>query len=44
VIIQNGRYVPPKMPGYSAEMKAESLDRFEFPAGMGWSSVASKHG
>jgi L-fuconate dehydratase len=43
VKIQNGRYMPPEMPGYSAEMKPESLDRFEFPAGMVWISIASKH-
>ncbi|MCA1731898.1 MAG: L-fuconate dehydratase, partial [Actinobacteria bacterium] len=43
VKVQNGRYMPPEMPGYSAEMKPESLDRFEFPAGMVWSSIASKH-
>ncbi|MCA1740064.1 MAG: L-fuconate dehydratase, partial [Actinobacteria bacterium] len=43
VKIQNGRYMPPEMPGYSAEMKPESLDRFEFPAGMVWSRIASKH-
>jgi L-fuconate dehydratase len=32
VKIQNGRYMPPEMPGYSIEMKPESLDEFEFPA------------
>ncbi len=43
VKIQNGRYMPPKMPGYSIEMKPESLDEFEFPTGRVWSSTASKH-
>jgi L-fuconate dehydratase len=44
VKIQNGRYMPPEMPGYSIEMKPESLDEFEFPAGRVWSSTASTRG
>ena len=36
VEIRAGRYVPPQVPGYSAEMKPESLDEFEFPAGSAW--------
>jgi L-fuconate dehydratase len=44
VKIQNGRYMPPKMPGYSIEMKPESLDEFEFPVGRVWSSTASTRG
>lgn len=30
VRMQAGRYMPPTAPGYSATMKAESLDQFEF--------------
>lgn len=30
VIIQDGRYMPPEAPGYSIEMRPESLDRHEF--------------
>lgn len=33
---QNGRYVLPKQPGYSAEMKAESITRHEYPGGAVW--------
>jgi L-fuconate dehydratase len=44
VKIQNGSYMPPEMPGYSIEMKPESLDEFEFPAGRAWSSTASTRG
>jgi L-fuconate dehydratase len=44
VKIQNGRYMPPEMPGYSIEMKPESLDEFEFPVGRVWSSTASTRG
>ncbi len=44
VKIQIGRYMPPKMPGYSIEMKPESLDEFEFPVGRVWSSTASTRG
>ena len=44
VRIQNGRYMPPEMPGYSIEMKPESLDEFEFPVGRIWSRTASTRG
>ena len=30
VRMKNGRYVPPTLPGYSIEMKPQSLDRHEF--------------
>jgi L-fuconate dehydratase len=36
VEIRDGRYVPPQASGYSAEMKPESLDEFEFPMGSAW--------
>jgi L-fuconate dehydratase len=36
VEIQAGRYVPPQTPGYSAEMKPESLNEFAFPSGNAW--------
>jgi L-fuconate dehydratase len=36
VVIRRGRYMPPRRPGYSIEMKPESLDRFEFPNGAAW--------
>jgi L-fuconate dehydratase len=36
VEIQAGRYVPPQTPGYSAEMKPESLNEFAFPSGSAW--------
>src|ERR687898_861314 len=38
VEIQAGRYVPPRTPGYSAEMKPESLNEFEFPSGGAWAT------
>ncbi len=35
--IENGYYVTPMDPGYSVEMKPESMDRFSFPGGKdGW--------
>jgi L-fuconate dehydratase len=37
VKIQDGRYMPPERPGYSIEMKPESLDAYEFPNGSVWS-------
>jgi L-fuconate dehydratase len=36
IVIKRGRYMPPKLPGYSVTMKTESLDRFEFPNGEEW--------
>jgi len=36
VVIKNGRYQPPTRPGYSIEMRPESLDEFEFPNGAAW--------
>jgi L-fuconate dehydratase len=36
ITVKNGRYMPPKMPGYSIEMKPESLDEYEFPTGDVW--------
>ncbi|HEX2740035.1 MAG TPA: L-fuconate dehydratase [Rubrobacter sp.] len=36
VKIKDGRYMPPTVPGYSIEMKPESLDAYEFPKGSAW--------
>jgi L-fuconate dehydratase len=36
VRIANGRYVAPEAPGYSIQMKAGSLDEYEFPGGAAW--------
>ncbi len=36
VKIVNSRYVAPAAPGYSATMKPESLDEYEFPNGSAW--------
>jgi L-fuconate dehydratase len=36
VVIRNGRYMPPARPGYTIEMHADSLARFEFPNGPAW--------
>lgn len=38
VTMKNGHYMPPEMPGYSIEMKPESLDEYEFPKGKVWAS------
>jgi L-fuconate dehydratase len=34
--IRRGRYVVPEAPGYSIEMKPESLDEYAFPGGAAW--------
>jgi L-fuconate dehydratase len=36
VVMRGDRYMPPEAPGYSIEMKPESLARYEFPRGAAW--------
>lgn len=36
VVIENGAYLPPNIPGYSITMKSESLKDYEFPHGKIW--------
>lgn len=36
VVIKNGAYMPPSLPGYSITMKEESLETFTFPEGGYW--------
>jgi L-fuconate dehydratase len=38
VRIRGGRYLPPERPGYSAEIRRESLRRFSYPDGPAWSA------
>jgi L-fuconate dehydratase len=40
VTIKNGRYMPPTQPGYSIEMRPESLHDYEFPTGSAWTAVS----
>ncbi len=40
VRIEAGRYMPPERPGFSIEMKPESLDEYEFPNGPVWAERA----
>lgn len=40
VTMKNGCYMPPQRPGYSIEMKPESLARHEFPTGAAWQNVS----
>jgi L-fuconate dehydratase len=36
VRVEGGRYLAPTTPGYSAEIKPDSLERFAFPDGGAW--------
>ncbi len=36
LVTRNGRYMPPKAPGYSITMKPEVLEEYAFPAGKAW--------
>ncbi len=38
VTVKGGRYMPPVKPGYSIEMKVESLREYAFPGGAVWRS------
>jgi L-fuconate dehydratase len=38
VVIRNGRYMPPTLPGYSIEMKARSRAAYRYPDGPSWSN------
>jgi L-fuconate dehydratase len=42
VKMKAGRYMPPLDPGYSIEMKPESLDYYEFPNGAAWRNSAAR--
>jgi len=39
VRLRGGRYVAPDRPGYSAEIRRESLERYVFPTGQAWSAA-----
>ena len=40
VVIASGRYMVPTSPGFSAEMRAESLEQYLFPDGVTCNGVA----
>ncbi|MGW9685723.1 L-fuconate dehydratase [Flagellimonas sp. 2504JD1-5] len=42
VVIKNGAYMPPTMPGFSIQMKNESLDQHQFPNGVVWQEELEK--
>ena len=42
VQMSHGRYMPPLEPGYSIQMKAESLGNYRFPNGPVWRALAAQ--
>jgi L-fuconate dehydratase len=36
VVFKEGNYIAPKMPGYSIEIKKESLELYDFNSGAIW--------
>lgn len=42
VKIRNGNYVVPQLPGYSIEMKLQSLEDYGFPEGKIWKEIGSE--
>jgi len=43
VIVKNGRYTVPTAPGYSIDMKEESLANYEFPKGSVWQVLSNSN-
>jgi len=41
-VVRAARYVAPASPGYSIEMRPESLDRYEYPGGAAWNTHGSR--
>ncbi len=39
VVIRNGRYLPPTLPGYSIQMKPDSLATYAYPDGPAWAGT-----
>jgi L-fuconate dehydratase len=39
VVIRGGSYVVPTLPGYSAQMRPESLERYRYPDGAAWANA-----
>jgi L-fuconate dehydratase len=42
VVIKNGRYMPPQRPGYSIQMKCETLADYQYPNGLVWHNLKSE--
>jgi L-fuconate dehydratase len=42
-IVKNARYVTPLRPGYSIDIKPESIAEYEFPAGRFWKSAMGRN-
>ncbi|KAH0617793.1 hypothetical protein JD844_016383 [Phrynosoma platyrhinos] len=43
VVIKNASYLPPQAPGYSSEMKEDSIRKYQFPQGEVWQKLVSDH-
>lgn len=43
VVMKDGHYMPPKKPGYSIEMKAQSLRDHEYPHGPVWTDLRARN-
>jgi L-fuconate dehydratase len=42
-VVEHGRYLPPRAPGYSIEMKKTSLEQYAFPHGPVWAALEDAH-
>ena len=42
IVMNNGHYMPPKSPGYSARMTDDSVNQFSFPNGSAWAALDSE--
>jgi L-fuconate dehydratase len=41
VVIRSGAYLVPTRPGYSAQMRADSLEEYRYPDGAAWAESAA---
>ena len=39
VVVKGARYQVPRLPGYGCEMKAESIEGYEYPGGHVWKQL-----
>jgi L-fuconate dehydratase len=43
VVVHNGRYMAPRAPGFSAQMRPASIRRYTYPTGAAWAGTESSH-
>ena len=44
VVVVDGRYMAPRRPGFSSQIRSESLEEFRYPTGPAWRQTTSREG